>query len=72
MTNFATTQGQRSQGNVWRLTEAYVALGSGSGVSPSWEVVERGPVVEAGPLVMEAVVSILGEVEVAVVAAGFD
>lgn len=73
MVSFAATRGQRSQGNVWRLTEAYVALGSGSGsgVSPSWEVVERGPVVEAGPLVMEAAVSIRGEVVVVVVAAGF-
>lgn len=50
-----------------------MAFGSGSGVSPSWEVIERGPVVEAGPLVMEAAVSIRGEVVVVVtVAAGFD
>ena len=52
-------------------------MGSGSGVSPSWEVVERGPVVESGPvveawpLVMEAAVSIREE-DVVLAAAGLD
>ena len=46
-----------------------MALGSGSGVSPSWEVVDSGPVVEVGPLVIEAAVSIREE---EVVLAGLD
>ena len=54
-----------------------MALGSGSGVSSSCDVMERGPLVEAGPLVTDPAVSIGREEEeevgrVALVVAGFD
>ena len=40
-----------------------MALGSGSGVSSSCDVTERGPLVEVGPLVTEPAVSIGREEE---------
>ena len=53
-----------------------MAFGSGSGVSSSCDVMERGPLVEAGPLATDPAVSIGREEEevgrVALVVAGFD
>ena len=57
-----------------------MAFGSGSGVSSSCNVMERGPLVEAGPLSTDPAVSIGREEEeevgrvgrVALVVAGFD
>ena len=43
-----------------------MALGSGSGVSSSCDVMERGPLVEAGPLATDPAVSTRREEDVVV------